>query len=287
MDMKWIETFLVAAKYENFRKTSELLFLSQPTVTAHIKHLEQELGASFFKRSGRHVYLTEAGRRFVPHAEKLAESYYDGVQTLESFKQGFQRKITVAVAPYIASAILPRFLSSFLHRYPKIEVMINVVKSMEISGEIESGRADVGLSRMPVSHVICKSILQDSVILAAPPSSENESLFSLFQQHRLLINNHPLYWEEILPSIQQTYKGVKTMVVNQVEITKRFIEEGLGMSFLPFSVVEREVKKGKIDAVHFSTFPLPVSNIYVAYRRETEDVLTFIDTLQQFINGVD
>ncbi|RAS84865.1 hypothetical protein A4U60_10350 [Priestia endophytica] len=124
-------------------------------------------------------------------------------------------------------------------------------------------------------------------MLAAPPSSENESLFSLFHQHRLLINNHPLYWEEILPSIQQTYKGVKTMVVNQVEITKRFIEEGLGMSFLPFSVVEREVNKGKIDAVHFSTFPLPVSNIYVAYRRETEDVLTFIDTLQQFINGVD
>ncbi|SMF63675.1 LysR substrate binding domain-containing protein [Priestia filamentosa] len=54
------------------------------------------------------------------------------------------------------------------------------------------------------------------------------------------------------------------MVVNQVEITKRFIKEGLGMSFLPFSVVEGEVKKGKIDAVPFSTFPLPASNLYVA-----------------------
>ena len=66
MDIKWIKTFIVAAKYENFRKASEELFLTQPAITKHIKRLEENLNIQLFKRNGKSITLTSAGSSFSP-----------------------------------------------------------------------------------------------------------------------------------------------------------------------------------------------------------------------------
>ncbi len=58
-----IETFLTLAQNKNFRETSELLFITQPTATKHIQKLEKEIGMTLFHRSTQSVTLTEAGNR--------------------------------------------------------------------------------------------------------------------------------------------------------------------------------------------------------------------------------
>jgi DNA-binding transcriptional LysR family regulator len=88
MDIKWVKTFIVAANYENFRMASEDLYLAQPTVTLHIKNLEEELGLQLFDRKGRHVYITPIGQRFLPHAKKILESYESGIHDIEERRQG-------------------------------------------------------------------------------------------------------------------------------------------------------------------------------------------------------
>lgn len=75
MDFKWLHTFVTAAKYENFRKTAETLFISQPTVTVQIKLLEEELGCQLFTRKGRSIHLTKEGRAYLPFALRLLEDY--------------------------------------------------------------------------------------------------------------------------------------------------------------------------------------------------------------------
>lgn len=71
MDIKWIKIFIVAAKYENFRKTSEELFLTQPAITKHIKRLEEHLHIQLFDRNGKSITLTSAGYHFLPHAKEI------------------------------------------------------------------------------------------------------------------------------------------------------------------------------------------------------------------------
>jgi LysR family transcriptional repressor of citA len=113
LDIKWIKTFVTAAEYENFRKTSEILFLAQPTITVHIKNLEEVLGQSLFEKSGRNVILTRAGRRFLPHAKKLLDNYNQGIHDMESWRQGFTNKLVMAVSPLVAASILPSILRRF------------------------------------------------------------------------------------------------------------------------------------------------------------------------------
>ena len=66
MDIKWLRTFIIAAEYENFRKASEQLFLTQPAITKHIKRLEEHLEIELFHRVGKTVTLTSAGLQVSP-----------------------------------------------------------------------------------------------------------------------------------------------------------------------------------------------------------------------------
>ncbi|MBM7694215.1 DNA-binding transcriptional LysR family regulator [Peribacillus deserti] len=97
MDLKWIHTFLAAARRENFRQTAEELFLSQPTISVHIKLLEKSLGLVLFERSGRRVLLTEEGRRFLPHAEAILRAHQNGMDDINRFKEGVARKLVLAI----------------------------------------------------------------------------------------------------------------------------------------------------------------------------------------------
>lgn len=92
MEIKWLKTFIKAAEEENFRKTAEVLFLSQPAITKHIKKLEQALQAELFTRNGRKVSLTLAGYRFLPHAKAIVFNYENGLDAFHSWQQGYSKK---------------------------------------------------------------------------------------------------------------------------------------------------------------------------------------------------
>ena len=110
MELKWLHTFIAAARHENFRKTAEELFISQPTVTVHIKLLEEEIGSSLFEREGRKIILTEAGKKFIPIARTMIGVYEEGKAEMDRFRQGYTQKLILAMSPLIAESIMPYVL---------------------------------------------------------------------------------------------------------------------------------------------------------------------------------
>lgn len=289
MEIKWIQTFLSAARYENFRKASEELFLTQPAVSKHIRKLEESLNIQLFKREGKMVTLTAAGLRFYPIAKEVIGKFEQGMAEFEAWKQGYQQKLTIAVAPQIAASFLPALLRAFMEKYPKIEVVINVVNSYEIGGEVSLGKSDLGLTRIqPIqTNIHWESIHDERVILVGSSSmlSDNtEDERSILQSYRLITDNHPDYWDELLPQIKYVCPSVQTMAVNQLEVTKRFIEAGLGVSYLPYSMVKEELEKGKLIEIASVNIKPPTSKTYLVSKVETEEVRLFSQFLRR--NGL-
>lgn len=289
MNIKWLKTFIIAAKYENFRKTSEELFLTQPAITKHVKRLEENLNIQLFERVGKTIVLTSAGHNFLPHAREIIMKYEQGLNAFESWKQGYKRELIIATAPQIASSILPSILRSFMDQNPDIEVLINVLKSYEIGEEISVGRADLGLTRIkPIqTNVSCHIVHKDPVILVGPNIDEEKYEYDekmVLQKYRLLTHNHPDYWDNLLNDIKRSYPTVRTMKVNQIEITKRFIEQGLGISYLPYTMVRDEIKMNKLLEIRSDKISLPTSSTYVLTKVETDEARTFIGFLKDEIN---
>jgi LysR family transcriptional regulator, repressor for citA len=284
MDIKWVRTFIISAKYENFREASEELFLTQPAVTKHIKRLEESLNILLFERIGNRVVLTPAGHKYLFLARELISNYDDGMIDFESWKQGYNRKLVIAVAPQIASSFLPALLRQFIDEHPNIEVIINVLSSYEIGKEISVGSADVGLSRiLPVQTTIkTETVHTESVRLVGPNEASLDEQ-AVLQKYRLITHNHPDYWDDLLYEIKRHYPTVKTMKVNQVEVTKRFIEAGLGVSFLPLTVVKEEIGLNKLVEIKTDKITPPTSSTYLLTKVETEEVLAFAKFLKSTI----
>ncbi|KAB8129359.1 LysR family transcriptional regulator [Gracilibacillus oryzae] len=287
MDIKWIKTFIIAAKHENFRKASEELFLTQPAVTKHVKRLEAHLQITLFKKAGKMVKLTAAGHKFLSYAKELLASYETGLANFELWKQGYSRKLVLAVAPQIASSFLPNLLRKFMKLNPDIEILINVRNSFEIGEEISSGNADIGLTRLePLQKNLHTEVLHKEDVTLVGPANRQLSEEDALNQYRLITNNHPEYWEDLLMDIKIYFPLIQTMEVNQMEVTKKFIENGLGVSYLPKSIAGDEVRQGKLREITAEKIITPLSYTYITTKIETAEVSEFIYFLRRALSEI-
>lgn len=75
MNIDHIESFLYVVEYKSIHKAAHVLFLSQPTITARIKALEENLNVKLFIRNGRSLSLSKHGHYFIPHAKQIVDTY--------------------------------------------------------------------------------------------------------------------------------------------------------------------------------------------------------------------
>ncbi|WP_232726064.1 LysR family transcriptional regulator [Bacillus sp. FJAT-42315] len=285
VEMKWLRTFISTAKYENFRQASDELFLTQPAVSKHVKRLEQQLDVKLFDRVGKHVILTAAGAKFLPIAKKWIATYDEGIEEMETWKKGVHRLLKIAVAPQIAASMLPSILSRFMAVHPEIEVVIDVVRSFDIGKKVRSGQVDIGLSRMEPweSEIYYEIIHEDPVVLVAPYDEEQRAMTEaeVLQTYRLLIDNHPTYWEELLPMIRQVQPSIRTLSVTQMDVTKRLIEQRLGISYLPLSMVQEELHREKSMIIPATHIHPPTSLTYFMTKIVTAEIEEFANVWKE------
>lgn len=290
MELSWLNTFLTAAQCGNFRKTAELLFISQPSVSVHIKQLENELGVKLFERDKKMMKLTEEGKRYFEHAKNIMEVYQNSMDDLQSFKQGYSTKLSLAISPLLADTIIPYVLKTYLNKNPQVEISVKIIESTDIEAAVLNEEVDLGLSCLNTVHsdLICEQLYNHQVILvtshdgmdaeSAPPLDEEAVLTSNY----LLTHNHHAYWDYLCRMVKKNFPTVKMMKVSQVHITKRFIMEGLGVSFLPVSTVRRELLEGRMIEVPCKTIEMPEANTYAVMKYQHNKQREFIKFILKY-----
>jgi LysR family transcriptional regulator, repressor for citA len=270
MDTRLLRTYIAAARLQNFHQAAEKLFLAQPTVSAHIRLLESELGCELFERTGKRVRLTAAGERFLPHAQRVLDSLEAAMHDLTAWQQGYETRLSIMASPVVAASTLPSLLKRFTRQYPRVEVMVLSGTSPETGEQVAAGVADIGLSRMPAAGTETESTIlyHDPVLLVGPRSCLDDTGATpdwrrLLASHMLLTRNHPMYWDDLLLALSQQNVPLRTLAVDRVDVTKRMVEEGLGVSFLPQSAIVRELAEGRLVEVEVDDFPLPIAATYV------------------------
>ncbi len=295
MDLRVLRTFVSAARLENFRETAERLSLSQPTVSAQIRELEEEIGEPLFDRAGRRVRLNPAGEMFLPHAEQILKDYASAMQDLSDHRRGEVERVAIAVSPEPARSLLPRALRHLLSVRPSAVVSVEVVPSREVGGIVASGAADVGIAQVPAdpsqNRLRCRELMRDRVVLAARHDGNDHDQApaywrQLLEEQILISHGHPGYWNALLQRLEDEGIHPRTMPVTQVELTKRFVEEGLGVSFLPERSVRRELLEGRLMEVPAPGLALPdaVTFMLLPDAPLAEPVRQFIDAVRESLH---
>ncbi|WP_427136924.1 LysR family transcriptional regulator [Psychrobacillus psychrodurans] len=293
MEYQWLKTFCIAAETLNFRKASEKLMMSQPSVTVHIRLLEEHLGSTLFDRQNNRVTLSEAGRYFLPEAQKLLNNTESTIHKMHAFKQGYRRTWTIAISPLMAETILPYFLRSFMKLQPDLEITIRVEESYLIEGLVESGAVNIGISALDAQTKGVESIIiyKEPILFVMPVDIYDEEsgppidIKGVLQNNYLFTHHHPVFWDDLLVKLHKNINGIRTMKVTQAHIAKRFVQDDLGVSFLPHSIVRRELLEGKIMQPHFDLFDLPTVSTFIILKKKGDLEKLFIEQISKYYFG--
>jgi DNA-binding transcriptional LysR family regulator len=287
MNIENIEAFVYVFHYGSFNKAAEVLFLSQPSVTARIQSLERELDCRLFDRLGKQVRLTENGHKFLPYAQALLHTYQKGKQHIRR-----QRKLpnelrigcTVSVSNYIIPELLPKLMA----QYPGLQIKVTTAVTDDIVGKVLSRELDIGFVRN-VNHPNLQSLkfYEDPIRLytyADHPLAERPevSVELLVDQPFVFFECGSLDWLRIHRVFQSLNKPPSIEIhTDNAEMAKKLVLNKAGICFLPGLCVREEVREKRlcpIDVAEVSGVALQ-TNI-ISLNGEQTEIVRFLSDKQ-------
>ena len=289
MELGQLEAFVQVAAHRSFSRAAEVLYLTQPSVTARIQSLERELSEELFERSGRSVRLTDAGQTFLVYAERALTDVQEGRNALEALRNVESGTLRIGSALTISTYVLPRILKSYRGHYAGVDVSIRTGRSDDVLDLLLNDEVQVGLVRSlhhPEIELI--HLYDDEVVLI---TSHTHPFAQARAANIEQVSREPVIFYDKGSSYYGLINGIfreaglvpiHAMQLDSLEATKKMVEEGLGIAILPRVSVERELKLGilvEIEITGTSRFKRQIALIYRRNRKHARTVVAFVETL--------
>ena len=260
MNLKQLEAFARVAEAKSFSEAAKILYLTQPTVSAHVASLEKELGVCLLMRSTKEVSLTEEGEILYDYAMQMLELEQ---QIRERFgsrkKEGAVLRIAASTIP--SQYLLPEIMVRFRERYPGVRLRVMETDSAGAVEQILSRRADIGFAGTVLEEKQCIYIpfYQDELVVIIPgeglegPESAAETAAWIRRMPVILREEGSGTRKEAQRLLRQM--GIELSELNIVasiqnqETIKRSVRNGMGISILSRLAAEDEIRSGVLRAV--------------------------------------
>lgn len=282
MNLKQLEAFVSVGEERSFSKAAKTLFLTQPTVSAHISSLEQELGVRLFVRNTKEVRLSVDGERLFGYAKQMTALQREIEYTFDRTRKESSHCIHIAASSVPSQYLLPQILAKFSEKYPKEQFKILETDSARVVEQVVNGTVDVGFTGTVLEKKNCRyfPFYQDELVVITPNSEKFRMMQteSNLRTERQWIQEEPLILrEEGSGTRKEAEKLLKKMGIEKdnlnivasmenQETIKRSVNRGVGISIISRLAAEDEIKDGKVLC-----FPLDVEsgtrNINVVYNK--------------------
>jgi DNA-binding transcriptional LysR family regulator len=257
-----------------------------------IKALEESLGEAVFERKGRTLLLTPAGRLLLERAEQilgLIEQTNEEINALKGLERGH---LNIGTNDSNCLYILPDLVQQFRRQFPNVELSLTNSHSSQVAAWVSEGAVEFGLVTLPILDMQLEShplFARQDVLICHPGHSLSEQSTvtpeDLVEYPLLLLDKGSVSRTTLDQTLAQADLTPKTvMQVGSIEVIKRYVEIGLGVSVVPRLNVEHEVRAGRLHAIHLDW--LPVSVVGIVQRRKgylSPAARMFLDMLKEHI----
>lgn len=257
MNIENIEAFVYVNHYGSFNKAAEVLFLSQPSVTARIQTLERELDCKVFDRLGKQIALTEKGKQFLPYAQQIMQTFQKGklhMQQRKTVPHELRIGATVSVSNYLIPSLLPRLKQ----RYPEIHIKLTTSSTDDLVNKLLNKEIDLAFVRKVVHpSLISYKFYEDPIklyVYEGHPFTQKSSVSieEIGFQPLVFFECGSLDWmrvHRVFDSLDRQ-PNIEYFVDNS-ESAKKLVLERAGICFLPGLCVEEEVREEKLFPIDF------------------------------------
>jgi DNA-binding transcriptional LysR family regulator len=176
-----LRAFLAVAERRHFTKAARALGMAQPSVSAHVRRLEAEIGQTLFHRLRGSVALTPAGEALLPFARRIVADVEAATAELHEVGGLARGRLAVGATPSLAATLLPAVLSRFHAAYPGIDLVVRESGSRELVAALEEGTVDIALVILPVRQDVLQTepLLREELVVAVAKTHPLASRHSL------------------------------------------------------------------------------------------------------------
>ena len=283
------------AQSGSFSKAAKKLFLTQPTISAHIASLEKELDTRVFVRNTKEVDLSPEGQKLYTYARQILD-------LTEKIKEEFGRHeeeakcVTIAASTIPAQYLLPDILTRFNEKHPGEQLRILESDSAQVAEQVAEGSVDIGFTGTVLEKKFCKYIpfYKDQLVVITPNTEKYQEYkrmggdISWIQEESVIMRQEGSGTRKEAEK-QLRHLGIRTerlriiaSIANQ-ETIKKSVIQGMGISILSRLAAKNEVESGRV-----LEFPIPEADegrdLNLVYNKNhplTRSAQRFIKTVKE------
>ena len=258
-----LKTFIAVADFKNFTRAAEHLNMSQPTVSLHIKHLEEELHTALFMRANKAFHITPAGELLYKRATQLLQL---AAQTKEEILWQHKEVIGVlriAASYTIGESVLPEIIVHLNNKHPNLHFEISIENTLGVERAVRELRCDIGLIEGTIkSHELAiQPFMEDELILVAASqhtlaNKQNVNKEDLLHAHWVM-REKGSGTREYTDYLHQAIGHVKPSrtIISSNEGVKQIVLNGLGIAAVSIHTVKDELKQGRLIKLDTNIIP--------------------------------
>ncbi len=275
MELYQLRSFVIVAEEGHLTRASERLFASQPTVSAHIKALEEELGVSLFTRDRKGMHITEEGRLLLIKAEKVLNSANDMMNQARELQGELVGSAKLGLSSNPSILRVTEFFSSMTSEYPRLELHLVQSISSRVLKYVKNREFDAGffLGANPLPEIKAFSLTKVNMVVAGPPSFkerlENADIKEIYK--------FPWIWRTACGPLHrfsndmfcnECFQDSKSIVAEDYFTMKSLIMGGAGLGLMEESEALAEEKEGKLSLWPREKMEVDLSFVFLEKRQE-------------------
>jgi DNA-binding transcriptional LysR family regulator len=280
MDFWQLTIFCKVVEFKSFSRAAEAIHLSQPTVSSHIKDLEEHCGFRLLDRLGKEVLPTKAGELLFTYAKRLLALRDETESALSQFRGITRGSLTLGGSTIPGGYILPGVIGRFVKSHPEVQISLIIRDTREIADSILKGDVELAVTGAPLSDpaILQEPLFEDDMRLIVPaghPWAKRKSIPAA------MLKSEPFVTREegsgTLKSLDQSLTNagfnpsdlkISARMGNTVSVCEA-VKCGVGVSILSSRAVERDIQAGLLAAISIEGVNLKRSFYLTRHKKRT------------------
>lgn len=260
MDLRRLDVFCKVVELKSFTKAAAAMGLAQPTVSEHIRSLEDMLGEKLVDRLGREAVPTAAGRIFYQYSRNIIRLREEAIQAVEHFRGNLSGHLVLGASTIPGTYVLPRLIGSFKEQHPAVLLTLRIGDTTSVAKDILQGDLEAGVvgSRWNDRRLVAEEVFSDELILVVPKGHAWAGRASIPVEE---LSSEPFILREqgsgtrmVMTKILEQYAfDVSRLHVvaemGSTEAVRQGIKAGIGVSILSNHAVDGDIEQGTLSTV--------------------------------------
>jgi DNA-binding transcriptional LysR family regulator len=292
MDLHQIEIFCTLIKLRSFSKAAETLYLTQPTVSGHIKNLETDLGVRLLDRLGKRVVPTEEGEVLYRYGQKLLALRDHARQEIEGIAGKVSGLLKIGGSTIPGAYVLPVVIGAFKQKYPSASIQLVIDDTAKVAEAVVNGDLNIGVvgARVSDSRLETHPFLKDELVIAVPAGhrwarKKAVTVEELAGEPFIMRESGSgtrRIMEERIEKAGMSLADLDTVaVVGSSDAVRQAVKAGLGISILSIRALRDDIEAGRLFAARLKGVKIERSFSIILLKGKSRSPLcqAFLDVL--------